>query len=119
MIARERGDGPQMLGPPLDVNGQHVREGRTMTEGSAAQGMHDSEMCPMASMCMRRGTKPWSGFLLMMPGLLLVLGGVVILIEPRVLIWLIGGTSILIGIIMVGLANSLRRMSASFTKTTG
>lgn len=90
-----------------------------MTEDRAAQGMPATGMCPMASMCKGMEEKPGVGFLLMIPGLLLVLGGVLILIEPRVLIWLMGGTSILIGIIMLFFASFMRRMSASFTKTAG
>jgi hypothetical protein len=34
--------------------------------------------------------KPMSGLFLLIPGALLVLGGVLVLLEPRVLVWLMG-----------------------------
>ncbi|HSF04410.1 MAG TPA: hypothetical protein VLG10_01335 [Methylomirabilota bacterium] len=77
------------------------------------------EMCPMASMCRGMAEKPRFGFLLLIPGLLLVLGGVLIFIEPRVLVWLLAGTSILIGVVMLFLAIFLRKMSVRFTKAGG
>jgi hypothetical protein len=87
-------------------------------EGDSHRGMNGDasglkEVCPMASMCKGMMGKSGTGFLLMIPGLALVVGGVVIFIEPKVLFWLMGGTSILIGIIMLVLANFIRKMSAS------
>jgi hypothetical protein len=49
----------------------------------------------------------------MIPGLALVVGGVVIFIEPKVLFWLMGGTSILIGIVTLMLANFIRKIGVS------
>jgi len=92
------------------------------TQGSDGRkshtGMNDDTsgtmgMCPMASMCKGMMGKPGSRFLLMIPGLALVVGGVVIFIEPRVLFWLMGGTSILIGVVMLVLANFFRKMGVS------
>ena len=77
------------------------------------------EMCPMASMCKGMMGKPGSGFLLLIPGAALVLGGVAILIEPEVLFWLMGGTSILIGIIMLVFASFIRKMGARLPNAHG
>lgn len=69
------------------------------------------EMCPMASMCKGMAEKPRFGFLLVIPGLLVVLGGVLIFIEPRVLVWLVGSASILIGLVMLFFAVFIRKMA--------
>lgn len=86
-----------------------------MDQERKTQGRGTMEMCPMASMCKGMAEKPGVGFLLLIPGLLLVLGGVLIFIEPRVLVWLMAGASILIGIVMLFFAVFIRRMSARFT----
>lgn len=54
--------------------------------------------------------KPRLGFLLLIPGLLLVLGGVLIFIEPKALVWLLAGTSIFIGLVMLFFAMFVRKM---------
>ena len=90
-----------------------------MAEEKTPQGMDANQMCPMGAMCKGMMGKPGSGFLLLIPGLLLVLGGVLILVEPKVLYWLMGGTSILIGIIVFFFANFIRKMSAHPTKAQG
>ena len=92
------------------AQGSDGRESRTGTNDDTSGPM---EMCPMASMCKGMKGKSGSGFLLMIPGLALVVGGVVIFIEPKVLFWLMGGTSILIGIVTLMLANFIRKMGVS------
>jgi hypothetical protein len=90
-----------------------------MDQERKTQGMGTMEMCPMASMCKGMAEKPGFGFLLLIPGLLLVLGGVWILIEPRVLVWLLGSASIFIGVVMLFFAIFMRKMSARFTNDGG
>jgi hypothetical protein len=92
------------------TQGSDERESRTGTNDDTSGPM---QMCPMASMCKGMKGKSGAGFLLMIPGLALVVGGVVIFIEPKVLFWLMGGTSILIGIVMLMLANFIRKMGVS------
>ena len=72
------------------------------------------EMCPMASMCKGMAKNPRFGFLLVIPGLLLVLLGVLAFIEPRVLVWLVASASILFGLVMLFFAMFIRNMSARF-----
>ena len=54
-------------------------------------------MCPMAKMCGRIMEKPHSGSFLMLPGALLILLGVLVFIEPRIVVWLVAGVAILMG----------------------
>jgi len=63
--------------------------------------------------------KPRFGFLMVIPGLLLVLGGVLILIDPRFLVWRLAGTSIVMGAMMLFGAMFMRKMSARFTDAGG
>jgi hypothetical protein len=74
---------------------------------------NNKEMCPMSSMCKGMMGKPGSGLLLMVPGTILILGGILILIKPQILFWLMAGASILIGVIMLVFANFMRKMASS------
>ena len=88
-----------------------------MEENCSKQGQEsidEKEMCPMSAMCKGMMEKPGSRFLLMIPGAVLVIVGVLILIKPTVLFWLMACTSILIGIIMLVLANFIKKMGARF-----
>lgn len=84
-----------------------------MHQDRTTQGMGVMEMCPMASMCKGMMGKPGSEFLPMIPGVLLIIGGLLILLEPRVLAWLMANASILIGILLLILANFLRKVGCS------
>jgi len=92
------------------TQGSNARESRTGKNNDTSGPM---EMCPMASICKGMKRKSGSGFLLIIPGLALVVGGVVIFIEPKVLFWLMGVTSILTGIVMLVLASFIRKMGVS------
>ena len=74
--------------------------------------MSNMDMCPMASMCKGMTKTPGSGFLLMVPGIVLIMVGILIIFEPKILVWLIAAASILMGIMMLFFANVLRKMSA-------
>lgn len=61
-------------------------------------GADPGAMCPMAAMFRGMMAKSRVAFILMIPGAALIVGGVLMLVEPRVLVWLMAGTSILLGI---------------------
>ena len=69
------------------------------------------QMCPMASMCKEMAGEPGLRFLLLIPGLLLILGGVLIFLDPRFLVWLLAGTSILIGLLILFFAVAIRKVA--------
>jgi len=56
--------------------------------------------------------KPSSGWFLMLPGFLLILLGVLIVVEPRILVWFIAAVAILFGIMMLMMAGFIRKMGA-------
>ena len=69
-------------------------------------------MCPMASMCKGMMEKPPSGFLAMLAGAVLIVLGMLISVEPRMLVWLMGSVFVLFGIALLMMANFLRRLGA-------
>jgi len=69
-------------------------------------------MCPMGKMCMGMMKKRSSGWFLIFPGILLIILGVLIIAEPRILVWFIAAVAILFGIMMLMMAGFIRKMGA-------
>lgn len=69
-------------------------------------------MCPMAKMCMGMTAKRPSGFVLMLPGVLLIVVGVLIVIEPKILVWLMAAAAVLLGIMLLVMASFIRKIGA-------
>ena len=55
-------------------------------------------MCPMAKTCKGLMEKPFSGFMIVIPGIFLIVLGVMVLVEPRILVWLVAAVLIMMGI---------------------
>ena len=58
-------------------------------------------MCPMAETCKGMMDKPMSGFMLIIPAVVFILLGVAVLIEPRILVWLMAAAFIVMGIAQI------------------
>ena len=71
-------------------------------------------MCPMAETCKGMMEKPFSGLALLIPGIVLIILGVSVLIEPRILLWLVAVGLIVMGIAMVMLSRFMRKVGARF-----
>jgi uncharacterized membrane protein HdeD (DUF308 family) len=71
-------------------------------------------MCPMAATCKGMMDKPRSGFALMVPGIVLIILGIAVLIEPRILLWLVAMALFVMGIAMLMLANLMRKFGHRF-----
>lgn len=67
-------------------------------------------MCPMGRMCMGMMKKRTSGWFLMLPGILLIILGVLIIVEPQILVWFIAAATILFGAMMLIMASSILKM---------
>lgn len=67
-------------------------------------------MCPMAKMCVGMMEKRPSGLLLMLPGILFVVVGALIVIEPRILVWLMAAASVFFGIMLLVMAGFIRKI---------
>ena len=71
-------------------------------------------MCPMAETCRGMMQKPRSGFALIVPALLFIILGVAVVIEPRILVWLVAIALIVMGIAMLMLAKFMRKIGERF-----
>lgn len=98
-----------------------AQESRTESEtqfvscGQMMKGMEGGSSphtCPMASAFKDASEKPMAGLMVMIPGLILIVLGVAILVEPRILTWLMAALSILLGIIVLMIANFVRKVGA-------
>ena len=69
-------------------------------------------MCPMAGMCKGMVEKPGSGLMLLIPGIVFIILGVVILIEPRILLWFVALSLVVMGVAMLMLARFMRAIGA-------
>jgi uncharacterized membrane protein HdeD (DUF308 family) len=68
-------------------------------------------MCPMAETCKGMMERPVSGFRIVIPGIFLIVLGVVVLIEPRSLVWLVAAVLVVMGIAMLMLARFMHERS--------
>lgn len=76
-------------------------------------------MCPMAQGCRRMMEKPFSGVMLIVPGIVFMLLGVAIVLEPVILAWLIAFAFILFGIMLLMMAGFVRRVGTQVRTTRG
>jgi len=76
---------------------------KTMTESK------QMPMCPMAETCKGIMEKPFSGFMIVVPGVFLIVLGVVTLIEPRILVWLVAAILLVMGVAALLLASFMHR----------
>ena len=71
-------------------------------------------MCPMAETCKGMMQKPLSNFALILPGVLLIVLGVAVLVEPRILVWLVAVALIVMGVAMLIMAKFVRGIGKRF-----
>ena len=76
-------------------------------------------MCPMAETCKGMMEKPFSGFAMIVPGIVLIILGVAVLIEPRILAWLVAVVFIVMGTAMLMLTRIMRRVAERFQSMHG
>lgn len=69
-------------------------------------------ICPMAKMCIGMMGKRPAGLLLMLPGVFLITLSVLIVIEPRILVWLMAAASLLLGVMLLVMATFIRKIGA-------
>ena len=83
---------------------------QTAGQKSASGPANAMAMCPMAKMCTSMMEKPHSSALLMLPGVILIALGLIIFIEPRIAVWLVGGFVILMGLMFFMMARFMGRV---------
>ena len=73
--------------------------------------------CPMGEACKGMMQKPSSGVVLLLPGILFIAHGVLIVIEPGVLVWVMATAFVLFGIMMLMMASFIRKIGTRFQST--
>ena len=71
-------------------------------------------MCPMAETCKGMMEKPGSGVWMMIPGILFIVLGVLIILYPQILPWLIAIALIIMGIAALVITNIMRGIGRRF-----
>ena len=69
-------------------------------------------MCPMAETCKGMVERPRSSLLLTLPGIILVVLGIVVILEPRILVWLVALALIVMGAAMLMMARFMKKVGA-------
>ena len=75
--------------------------------------------CPMSAMCKGMAGKPYSGIGGMIPGLVLIGIGILVLLKPQILAWLIAILMIMMGVGLLFMANMMRRFGAQENSRQG
>jgi hypothetical protein len=96
-------------------NEEQVTNGRSICAemmNKVTEGGKPMESCPMSATFKKAFGKRGFGLLAMLPGLLLMLGGVAIILEPQILIWLMAAISIVACLMLLAAANFFRKVAA-------
>lgn len=91
-----------------------MAEATPMPEPTARPEPTPMPMCPMAETCKRMMSRPRANILLILPGVVFVALGIVIVLEPRILAWLMAIAFILLGLMSFMMARVLRRIGTRF-----
>ena len=71
-------------------------------------------MCPMAETCKGMMEKPGSGLWMMIPGILFIALGILIILYPQILAWLIAIAFVVMGIAILMMTNFMRGIGKRF-----
>ena len=72
--------------------------------------------CPMAAMCQGMMKKPFRGVGLMMLGMVLIILGVLVAIEPTILVWVMAVAFALVGAAVLMMVGFMRKMTREIPK---
>ncbi len=76
----------------------------------------DEPTCPMASMAESLASKARYALWLAVPGALLIGGGIAMLVRPQVLLWLMAGTSMVVGFVILAAAAAISRLASQLAE---
>ncbi len=76
-------------------------------------------MCPMAESCMGMMEKPLSSLVMVIPGIAFIALGVLIVVWPSVLPWLVAAAGVLAGGAMLLMANLMRGVGTPLRRAGG
>lgn len=76
-------------------------------------------MCPMAETCSRMMKSRRMGVAPFLMGAIFILLGIVIIIEPRIIVWVLAAMLIFMGFMMLMMAGFMRKMGERFQANQG
>ena len=76
-------------------------------------------MCPMAETCRGMMERPLSGFIMVLPGITFIALGVLIIVWPSILPWVVAAACILAGGGMLLMANFMRGVGTRLRRAEG
>jgi hypothetical protein len=76
-------------------------------------------MCPMAETCRGMMERPLSGLIMLVPGITFIALGMLIIVWPSILPWLVAPACILAGGGMLLMANFMRGVGARLRRAAG
>ena len=76
-------------------------------------------MCPMAETCRGMMERPFSGVVIVIPGIAFITLGILIIVWPSILPWLVAAACILAGGGMLLMANFMRGVGARLRRAAG
>ena len=76
-------------------------------------------MCPMAETCRGMMERPFSGVVMVIPGIAFITLGILIIVWPAILPWLVAAACILAGGGMLLMANFMRGVGARLRRAAG
>jgi hypothetical protein len=85
--------------------------------GKMTAGEGPMKSCPMSAMFKRNSGRRGFGHLVMIPGMMLVLVGAAIILEPQILIWLMAAAAIFAGLMLVAAATFFRKVAAGLARS--
>ena len=71
-------------------------------------------MCPMAETCKGMMEKSSSGLMFSVPGIVLIVLGIAVIVEPRILVWLVALALITMGGAILMMARFMRGIGVRF-----
>ena len=74
-------------------------------------------MCPMGETCKSMMNKPMSGPFFLIPGIVLIALGLAVLVEPRILVWLVGLAFIGMGCMVLVFSRFMRSFGERMRST--
>jgi hypothetical protein len=100
-----------------------IRMCKTMMHQETIEGEVDLKAgpaagCPMAGMFRDLKAAPAAGWLMLIPGIALIAGGILVFIYPMILVWLLGGITIVLGAGMTAMALFMTRMFGHMQRLT-
>ena len=90
-----------------------ARQGTEPTDAGVGPRPDVMPMCPMAPMCQRMMKKPPSSTWALLAGAVLISVGLLVFVEPRIVVWLAAAVLVMFGMMLCLAAHFLRKLGGN------